>query len=164
MTSDPTTRGYWRELRALQEDLDAEIAGLYRSHGVDGVRPRFAYPMIRLAHAGQMTIRDLATSLGHTHSALSQTVTAMRGEGLVETVPGSDARTRVVRLTERGWDLVPFLEAEWRATEDTLEELDAELPVHLTEYVAALRSRLAERSFGERIAERITRDDAGRRP
>lgn len=159
MTTDPTLRGYWRELHALQEELDAEIAEVYRAHGLDGVRPRFALPLIRLAHSGPMTIRELAVNLGRTHSAVSQTVTAMRGEGLVETVPGSDARTRIVRLTEEGRKLVPFLSAEWRATEEAIEALDAELPVHLKDYVASMRSRLAERRFRDRIAEHLRFDD-----
>ncbi len=152
---DPTERGYWRPLTALQERLDAEIAALYAERGLRGVRPRFAYPLIRLAHRGPMTIRDLAESLGRTHSALSQTVAAMREEDLVETAPGPDARTRVVRLTERGRDLVPFLEAEWRATEDAIEALDAELPVHLADYVEAMAAALAEQGFRERIAARL---------
>jgi DNA-binding MarR family transcriptional regulator len=120
---DPTERGYWRPLIALQQRMEADIAALYEKWGLSGVRPRFAYPMIRLAHRGPMTIRDLAESLGRTHSALSQTVTAMRDEGLVETVRGVDARTRVVRLTERGRSLIPLLETEWRATEDAIEAL-----------------------------------------
>jgi DNA-binding MarR family transcriptional regulator len=139
---DPTERGYWRPLIALQQRMEADIAALYEKWGLSGVRPRFAYPMIRLAHRGPMTIRDLAESLGRTHSALSQTVTAMRDEGLVETVRGVDARTRVVRLTERGRSLIPLLETEWRATEDAIEALDAELPVHLADYVAALEEGL----------------------
>ncbi len=140
---------------ALQERMEADIAALYAERGLSGVRPRFAYPLIRLAHRGPMTIRDLAESLDRTHSALSQTVAAMREEDLVETVPGPDARTRVVRLTERGRDLVPFLEAEWRATEDAAEALDAELPVHLADYIEAMTARLAQRGFRERIAEHL---------
>nr|WP_255671562.1 MarR family winged helix-turn-helix transcriptional regulator [Glycomyces amatae] len=114
-----------------------------------------------MAHRGPMTLRELAASLGRSHSALSQTVTAMRAEDLVETAPGADARTRVVRLTERGRSLVPFLEAEWRATEDAIEALDAELPVRLADYVAAMRARLEQRGFRDRIAERLDHPPAG---
>jgi DNA-binding MarR family transcriptional regulator len=160
-STDPTERGYWRPLLALQERLEAEIADLYAERGVHGVRPRFAYPLIRLAHSGPMTLRELAASLGRTHSALSQTVSAMREQDLVETAPGADARTRVVRLTERGRSLVPFLEAEWNATEDAIEALDAELPVHLADYVAAMSARLEQRGFRDRIAERLDRPRAG---
>ena len=64
-----------------------------------------------------VAIRQLAQEVEVTHSAMSQTVTAMRAEGLVETAPGEDARTRTVALTEQGRALVPFLDDEWRATE-----------------------------------------------
>jgi DNA-binding MarR family transcriptional regulator len=161
INSDPTERNYWSPLKALQERLDAEIAALYAERDVNGVRPRFAYPLIRLAHRGPMTLRELAASLGRSHSALSQTVSAMRDEGLVETATGTDARTRVVQLTERGRSLVPFLEAEWRATEDAIEALDAELPVHLADYVEAMTARLEQRGFRDRIAERLDRTPAG---
>lgn len=153
---DPTTaEGYWRPLRTLQQEMDDAISRLYALRDVVGVRPRFAYPLIRLAHTGPLTIRDLAESLDMTHSAVSQTLTAMRKEGLVDTVPGPDARTRVVDLTDKGRGLVPFLEAEWRATEEAAEELDAELPFRLADYIAAIRERLTERSFADRIAARL---------
>ena len=97
--------------------MEQGISQLYEQRGVQGLRPRFAYPLIRLAHTGPLTIKALAESLELTHSAVSQTVSALRAEGLVETVPGDDARTRVIELTDRGRDLVPFLEDEWRATE-----------------------------------------------
>lgn len=156
MTSpDPTETSYWRPLIALQNRLEAELASLYADRGLTGVSTRFAYPLIRLAHRGPMTIRELADSLGRTHSAVSQTVSAMRAQGLVDSVPGADARTRVIRLTERATELLPFLEAEWRATEQAITELDAELPVHLADYVAAMRARLAERSFRDRVAEHL---------
>lgn len=136
--------------------MDHEISTIYAERGIRGVRPRFAYPLIRLAHEGSMTIRELAESLEHTHSAVSQTVTAMRGEDLVVTAPGPDARTRVVDLTDRGRELIPFLEAEWRATEDAIAALDAELPFRLADYVAAMSARLTERGFADRITDRLT--------
>lgn len=48
--------------------------------------------------------------------AMSQTVSALRREGLVHSVPGRDARTREVALTERSRAVVSFLEDEWTAT------------------------------------------------
>lgn len=131
--------------------MEDGISALYAERGVNGLRPRFAYPLIRLAHTGPLTIKELAASLGLTHSATSQTVTALRKEGLLESVPGPDARTRVVELTPRGRELVPFLQDEWRATEAAAAELDAALPVSLTEFTAALQTQLEDRPFLERI-------------
>ncbi|CAM3282245.1 MarR family winged helix-turn-helix transcriptional regulator [Occultella aeris] len=131
--------------------MDADIERLYRERGIEGVRPRFAMPLIRLAHVGPLTIKELAAALGKTHSAMSQTISLMRRENLVTTTPGADARTRPITLTERGRSLVPFLEAEWRATEQAVAELDAEVPYPLTRVVAELERALVARPFLDRL-------------
>jgi DNA-binding MarR family transcriptional regulator len=145
----------WRPLHQLLAELDAEIEKVYTSRGIHGVRPRFAYPLIRLAHTGPLTIRELADSLDRSHSAMSQTLAAMRREGLVESEPGPDARTRRIALTERGRSLVPFLEAEWRATEAAVAELDDEVPHALSAVVADLEQALERRPMRERILDHL---------
>lgn len=162
MTSDdPTTRpDPWQSLHQLLADLDAEIERVYTERGIEGVRPRFASPLIRLAHTGPLTIRELAASLGRSHSAISQTVAAMRKEGLVTSEPGPDARTRRVELTGRGRSLVPFLEAEWRATHASVAELDAEIPHALTAAVAELRRALERRPMRERILSHLVEPES----
>ncbi|MCZ4507517.1 MarR family transcriptional regulator [Streptomyces sp. ActVer] len=154
--SDPTALpDPWQSLHKLLAAMDAEIEQVYVERGIEGVRPRFAYPLIRLAHTGPLTIRELAESLDRSHSAISQTVAAMRKEGLVTSEPGPDARTRRIDLTERGRSLVPFLEAEWRATHATVAELDAEIPYALTTVVEEVRRALEHRSMRQRILHHL---------
>ncbi len=153
--SDPTEESRWRPLRLLLSAMDDDIARLYEERGVAGVRPRFVMPLIRLGRRGPMTIRELADALAVTHSAMSQTVSALRREGLVRSVPGDDARTREVALTERARAVLPFLEAEWRATEQTIAELETEIPYPLSQVVQDLEAALARRSFHDRIAQRL---------
>ncbi|MEV7678572.1 MarR family winged helix-turn-helix transcriptional regulator [Streptomyces sp. NPDC088341] len=151
-SSDPTALpDPWQSLHKLLAAMDAEIEQVYVERGIEGVRPRFAYPLIRLAHTGPLTIRELAESLDRSHSAISQTVAAMRKEDLVTSEPGPDARTRRIDLTERGRSLVPFLEAEWRATHATVAELDGEIPYALTAVVEELRRALEHRSMRQRV-------------
>ncbi|GAA1294144.1 hypothetical protein GCM10009609_74170 [Pseudonocardia aurantiaca] len=138
-------------MRELLGEMDADIGRLYAARGVTGVRPRFSMALIRLHHRGPMTVKELAEQIDVSHSAMSQTVTAMRSEGLVETAPGRDARTRDVRLTEKGRALVPFLEAEWRATERAFAELETELPYALTQVVEDMAAALRRRPFLDRI-------------
>src|SRR5690606_6945005 len=144
---DPTTvPGRWDALHALLRRLDDELATVYTDRAVGGVRSRFVYPLIRLAHTGPLTIRHLAASLRRPHSAMRRTVTAMR-------------RTRRVALTDRARKLVPLLEAEWRATEESVAEIDDELPHALSAVVAELERVLERRSLRERLAARL--DAAG---
>lgn len=153
---DPTARpDPWQALHELLSAMDGEIEQVYVERGIEGVRPRFAYPLIRLAHAGPLTIRQLADSLARSHSAISQTVTAMRKEGLVTSQPGPDARTRRIDLTERGRSLVPFLEAEWRATHAAVAELDAEVPYAMTAVVEEVRRALERRSMRQRVKDHL---------
>lgn len=133
--------------------MDADIARFYAERGVAGVRTRFTMALIRLHHVGPMTIRDLADQIEVTHSAMSQSVTAMRSHGLVGTSPGDDARTRLVTLTEEGRRLVPVLEAEWRATEAAIADLEAEIPYPLTQVVRDMTAAMARRSFHDRLLD-----------
>jgi DNA-binding MarR family transcriptional regulator len=155
LTPDPSEQGHWRPLRRLLDAMDADIARLYTERGITGVRPRFVGPLIRLGRRGGMTIRQLTESLDVTHSAMSQTVAALQRAGLVTTAPGADARTREVVLTERARALLPFLEAEWRATEQVVAELEAEIPYALSQVVRDLEAALARRSFHDRIADKL---------
>jgi DNA-binding MarR family transcriptional regulator len=155
MSDDPTEVSHWRPLKDLLDAMDADIAQLYAERGVHGVRPRFSMALIKLRHRGPLTIKELAALTGVTHSAMSQTVSALRTEGLVTTEAGPDARTRRVTLTSEGEQVVPFLEAEWRATEDAVAQLEAEVPYALTAVVRDLREALDRRPFRERIEEHL---------
>jgi DNA-binding MarR family transcriptional regulator len=141
--------------------MDDDIAALYAERGVEGVRPRYTMPLIRLGHRGPMTIRELARAFEVSHSAMSQTVSALRREGLVRTNPGADARTREVALTPRARKLLPFLEAEWRATERAVAELDEEIPYALSQVVADLAAALEREAFRDRITKHLDEDPAG---
>lgn len=139
--------------------MDEDIARFYAERGIVGVWPRFSVALIRLHHLGPMAIRDLAAELEVSHSSMSQTITAMRQRGLVDTTHGTDARTRLVTLTGKGSDLVPMLEAEWRATEQAIAGLEARIPYPLTQVVRDLAAVLEQRSFHDRITDHFQEPD-----
>ncbi|MEU7901412.1 MarR family transcriptional regulator [Actinoplanes sp. NPDC049118] len=146
---------YYGDLFRLLAEMDSDIAGLYAEAGIEGVRTRFVGPLIDLGRRGPLTIQELADARKVTHSAMSQTAAAMRKAGLVERADDTDGRTRRVRLTGRARELVPFLSAEWRATEATVRALDAELEYPLMRVVADLRGALAARPFAERLRDHL---------
>lgn len=153
--TDPTPpESAWRPLRLLLDAMDADIQRIYTEAGVE-LRPRFVGPLLLLAGHGPMTIRALADTGIRTHSAMSQTVAALRRSGFVETGPGADARTQLVSLTEAGEQVIPLLEAEWESTELVVAELEAEIPYALSAVVDDLRAALARNSFHDRIQSRL---------
>jgi DNA-binding MarR family transcriptional regulator len=160
--ADPTRRSRWRPLRLLLDAMDADIARIYAEAGIVGLKPAFVMELIRLHVQGPMTITELAESVQRTHSAMSQKVAAMRSAGLVRTATGADARTKKVILTAKARRIADRLAAEWRATEDAVDELDAEIPYALTRVVADIEEALRRKSFHDRIVEKLSGDAAWR--
>lgn len=148
---DPTEVSRWRPVFLLMSDMDDEIARVYADNGIEDLKPAWVREIVRLHARGPMTIAELARAAGKTHSALSQKVAAMRAAGWLETTPGADARSKKVTLTPKAERVVGLLAAEWRATEATIAELEAELPYPLTQVVDDIRAALARKSFHARI-------------
>ncbi|MDR2988603.1 MAG: MarR family transcriptional regulator [Nocardiopsaceae bacterium] len=145
--------GLGTQLRHVLDQMEADIAGVLADLGLPDYRPRFS-PIVRaLVALGPMPIRELARSVSVTHSAASQTVAEMNRRGFVTLVPGSDARQRVVHLTDRATQALPSIQAEWEATQAAADQLDAELPFPLGELVPAVAAALERKSFRRRMTE-----------
>ncbi|WAL67388.1 MarR family transcriptional regulator [Amycolatopsis cynarae] len=159
---DPTERSQWRPLKRLLDAMDADIERIYGEARIEGLKASFVQELLRLRARGPMTITELAESVERTHSAMSQKVASMRSAGLVRTMAGPDARSKRVVLTAKAARIADRLAAEWRATEDAVEELEAELPYPLTRVVADIEEALRRKSFHDRIAEKLAEDPAWR--
>ncbi|MBW4722103.1 MarR family transcriptional regulator [Saccharothrix sp. SC076] len=142
-------------MRHLHDQLDADITRVYADLGLPEFRPRYA-PVVRIVDArGPQSIRDLATTIGITHSAVSQTVNQMKRDGLVDLRPGDDARQRIVHLTDRTRALLPTIHAEWNATTAAARQLDAELPYPLSTLVELALRAVGEKSMHQRVREHL---------
>jgi DNA-binding MarR family transcriptional regulator len=140
----------WRRVHEVFRRVDEGIAELYEKIGVTDVRPRYSMALMFLDD-GPMTIRQLAYDCTVSHSAMSQTVSAMKAAGLVASVASTDdARHRVISLTDAGRAFVPLLRAEWAATEKALAALEAEAAYPLSRLADELHAALDRRSFAER--------------
>lgn len=147
--------GLGTKLRHVLDLIENDISGVLADLGLPDYRPRFS-PIVRaLVALGPMPIRELARAVSVTHSAASQTVAEMNKRGFVTLVPGSDARQRVVHLTDRTRQALPAIQAEWDATEAAAEQLDAELPFPLSELVPAIAAALQRKPFRERMTATV---------
>jgi DNA-binding MarR family transcriptional regulator len=158
MDKDPTEESLWRPLRVLLDAMDGDIALVYAEANVADLKPTWVMELLRLHARGPMTIAELARSVGRTHSAMSQKVAAMRAAGWVRTTAGADARSKRVALTRKAQRAAGRLAAEWRATEASLAEVEAELPYPLSRVVTDITAALERKSFRDRIAEKLRND------
>jgi DNA-binding MarR family transcriptional regulator len=140
-------------VRAVLDRMDADVARTLADLGVTDYRTVFSAVVRSIAETGPVTIRDLAGALGITHSAASQRIAEMRKRGLVQLVAGTDARERLVHLTDLARSLKPTLDAEWEATDAAFEALNAELTASLSQVLTEMEAALERRSFRDRIAD-----------
>lgn len=141
-------------LRHVLELLDGDVAKVYLELGLPEYRPRFS-PIVRtLVADGPLSIRELAKAVGVTHSAASQTVAQLAKAGFVSLEPGrTDARQRIVHLTDKTRELLPTIEAEWQATTAAMAELDTELSAPLGQILEEIIAAVEQRTFQQRIAD-----------
>ena len=135
--------------------MDDDISALYVASGQARVRPRFVGPLLFLADVGKATLTELSIARDVTHSAMSQTVSAMAAAELVDVQPGADARNRLVSLSSKGLAVVPLLRTEWAATEAVVRTLDEEVEYPLMQAVTSILDALSRKSFEERLREQL---------
>lgn len=110
-------------LAASRALVDGVSAGV-RARGFDDVRPAEGFAFARLSFGGA-TITQLAEHLDVTRQAAAQLVDELMAKGYVERRPHpSDARARLIVLTEKGWACTRAAEA---AIADTLRPWEATL-------------------------------------
>jgi DNA-binding MarR family transcriptional regulator len=84
---------------ALVEGINENV----RARGFADIRPAHGFAFVRLAPDGA-TVVELAEHLGVTKQAASQTADELVRKGYVERRPHpTDARARLLTLTDRGW-------------------------------------------------------------
>lgn len=155
---DPTETSRLRPLFRLLDAMDDDIARVYAEDGIDDLKTSWVMEILRLNARGPMTIAELARSVGRTHSAMSQKVAAMRAAGWVSTGTGPDARSKEVALTPKAEKVAGKLAAEWRATEASIAEIEAEIPYPLSKVAEDLGEALRRKSFHDRIMEKLAKD------
>ena len=141
------------QLRHLIELLDGAVAQSYVDAGL-AYRPRYTPVMRALMQLEPSTIGQIAELAGITQPAATQTIALMIKEGLISAQAGPlDGRQRLIRLTGLGREMLPKIQACWRATGAAADSLDAELDAPLTLAVAKAVAALESKPFGARIAE-----------
>lgn len=137
-------------LRRLSDRIDREAEGLYSALGIE-FEQRWFGVMNQLALNKTMSVSDLATALGVTHAAVSQTRAALLTRGLIAaTGDPADARRRTLTLSAAGQKMVKQLGPLWAALNDAARDIDREAG-HVAEALARLEAALDKQSLAARV-------------
>ncbi|MEM0910138.1 MAG: MarR family winged helix-turn-helix transcriptional regulator [Pseudomonadota bacterium] len=136
------------------EKLDGSVERIYQDNGSQ-FKPRF-FPVINaLLKQGPMSIKSLSEQTQVSHSAVSQTVAAMKKIGYVTSEPGEDKRERQIVLTEKMRAELPKLQEIWQAVHTAAQKLDRETSASLHTTLSLSISALDDKSFYQRISEEM---------
>jgi len=139
-------------LRHLIETLDGSVQAAYADLALN-YRPRYT-PVLRvLRELGSASIRTISQRAGITHSAVSQTVSQMSRDGLIEMQVGDDARERIVALSPAALAMLPTLEGQWAITNAAAQALDDELSMPLSQLVREAIDALERKPFKARMSQ-----------
>ena len=148
--------GLGTQVRRLIELLDGDVEAIYHDQ-LPGYVPRYTPIMKALAEGTPRSIKWIAQQSSISHSAASQTIARMTKLGIVRSQPNRDRRSRLIRLTAKGADMLPPLQKQWRATQRAADALDRELTYPLSELLAEAIERLEAKPFRNRVETGLKR-------
>jgi MarR family transcriptional regulator, organic hydroperoxide resistance regulator len=141
-------------LRRLSESIDEDAGRIYVDLGID-FQQRWVGILEQLDARGAQSVGDLAASLGIRHSSVSQTRRSLEEAGLVESdVDPKDARSRLLRLSAVGRQLVRRLKPLWRVLNATSLELDKEAG-RVIAALDRLDRALEQQSLYDRVKQKL---------
>jgi DNA-binding MarR family transcriptional regulator len=105
-----------KQARSLTRLFDARL----RPHGLRSTQ--FSV-LAALAQTGPIMLRDLADLLGLERSTLTRGAAILEERGLVETVPGEDARKRPLIITRAGGALLARALPDWQRAQQEVAAL-----------------------------------------
>lgn len=143
-------------LKRLGERLQDDVATLAARHDFDV--PAGLFPILAaVAEAGAPTIGELAPLVGVSQPAVTRGVLGLVDRGLVAVERRSaDQRLKTVTLTPKGAVVVARAQRTlWPAIAEAVRDLTRDGDNAFLSHIDAFEDKFAERSLGERAADRL---------
>jgi len=141
-------------LRRLSEKFTEDAAKIYALYDVT-LDPKWFPVFYVLSKKEELSITEIAQCIGHSHPSVSQIVKEMTNKGLTTTAKGVlDARVNVVKLSEKGKQLIPKIENQYLDVNQAAEELLLEAQNDLWQAIEEIEFLLDRKDFYTRVEEK----------
>ena len=137
-------------LRLLLERLDRDVEAAYRDSGLD-FKPRYTSIFRLLAAKGELRVSEIVRAMGLSQPSITNSIAAMRKDGLVDVKRGTDGRERIVTLSKRAVAWQDELVRHWTRTSMAAESLDSDIGASLSDTLRTALTQLDRLSFRQRI-------------
>ena len=152
--------GVGARMRRLSDRIDREAAAVYAHEGLH-FEQRWMGILMLLDMRKQITVGELAQSLGITQPSVSQSLRSLQAQNMISEKPDpKDGRRRIQRLTRTGLVFVAKVQPIWAALMEAARDLDREgidLLTPLDQVERSLdRKSLSERALGYLTHPRVS--------
>ncbi len=145
-------------IKTLGDNMLADGLQIYAGLGIK-FQPRWFSVFYLLQEHRELPVTEVASRIGLSHPAIIKIVESMEEAGLIESAKNSrDGRKRMIALSAKGEALIPELQPVWKALEEELRELFAELNIDILGVLANVERVIQEKPISKRVQERYRRN------
>jgi DNA-binding MarR family transcriptional regulator len=140
-------------LRRMSERMLAEIAGIYKSKGIE-FEPGWFHVLYLLNENKEMSIMEISEKLSMSHPSVIQVSRVMEKNNVVKAFPGKkDKRKRTLKLTTKGKKLLEEIIPIWSEIRTAITDLlnEGEHSKVLLQAITELEVNLNKQALLERI-------------
>lgn len=145
-------------LKRISDKMSHSLRAMYRDLDID-TEPNWYLVLWIVNEQPDVSVMEIASRLKFTHQSVITMTHKMTQKGyLLRTKDAADKRKTIFRLTKKAEDKLPLFTKIWEIGKKVTFELlnkNTEIMNHLE----TLESNLEYSSFGERIAEQLTKKD-----
>jgi len=140
-------------LMRLSEQFRKDGHLVYKEYGID-FEPKW-FPVIYALHRKtQLSVVELAAEIGYTHPSTISLLKELEKTKLIRSQKDrTDERKRMIRLTEKGQELVTKMEPVWQVFRDAFAEL-LDTPHNLMLAITEVENNFREKSLLQRVLQR----------
>src|SRR5258708_26951398 len=140
-------------LMRLSEQFRKDGHLVYKEYGID-FEPKW-FPVIYALHRKtQLGVVELAAEIGYTHPSTISLLKELEKQKLIRSQKDrTDERKRMIRLTEKGQELVTKMEPVWQVFRDAFAEL-LDTPHNLMLAITEVENNFREKSLLQRVLQR----------
>lgn len=148
-------------LRALSESLTENVKSVYEMYGMP-LKPKWFPVFYTLSKKGEMSISEIANTIGHSHPSVIQIVKELKKDGIAKTGRDkTDARRTNVYLTELGIDLSEKIEVQYLDVNAAVEDLLDNSVHDLWKALDEIEYAIDQKSLFERVKEKKKERETG---
>lgn len=145
-------------LKRISDKMSHSLRAMYRDLDID-TEPNWYLVLWIVNEQPNVSVMEIAARLKFTHQSVITMTHKMTQKGyLLRTKDTADKRRTIFRLTKKAQDKLPLFTKIWEIGKKVTFEL-LNKNIEVMKHLEILESNLEHSSFGERIAEELTKND-----